>query len=98
MMGVVKYPYSQTQRLYLDDFRAMVSSTISHPFVTTALAGSGSVPFNLLSGSNFDDDKLGGTRSKWISEQERSYTWKDFYVAKKALGVGVRSECVQFLG
>ena len=98
MIGVIKYPYSTSQKIYLDDFRAMASNTITHPFVLSTVAGHGSIPHNILGGSNFDDDKLGGIKAKWVTETERSYVPMDLVTGTKILATGVRSECVQFLG
>ena len=50
--GVVTYPYSHSEKLYKDSFRAVVSGRLTHPYITTTVAGSGSIPFDLLSGSN----------------------------------------------
>lgn len=98
MTGVIHYPYSQSQKLYLSDFRAMVSNTITHPFVKSCVAGFGSVPHHLLAGSNFDDAGLGGVKKTWVTETERSFTPQSLVATKSIKATGVRSECVQFLG
>ena len=74
----------------------MASNTITHPFVLSTVAGHGSIPHNILGGSNFDDDKLGGIKAKWVTETERAFDKKPMHT--KVLATGVRSECVQFLG
>ena len=96
MTGVLNYPFSTSQRLYLSDFRAMASSTVTHPFVTTTVASAGSIPFNILSGSAFDDDKIAGCPN-WRSETTREYVPRSIAQARATLPTGVRSECVQFL-
>ena len=95
MTGVIHYPYSTSQRIYLSDFRAMVAGSVTHPYATTALHGSGSIPHNILSGSNFDDDRVCGN-PLWHSEQERAYPRKSLIYSKTLLATGVRSECTQF--
>ena len=94
MIGVIKYPYSTFQRVYGEDFRAMVSRDITHPFINSAMPGAGSMPHNLLSGHNFDDNQS----NLLISESMREYTKKDLVAHKNTLATGVRSECTQFLG
>ena len=92
MGGVIHYPYSSAQRLYLDDFRASVSNTLTHPYVTSAVSGSGSVPYHLLSGSAFDDDKMAQLKN-WKTEHDREYVPKSVVAAKQIKATGVRSEC-----
>ena len=94
MIGVIKYPFSTGQKVYIQDFRAMVSRDITHPFITSAVPGSGSMPHNLLSGHNFDDNQS----NLLVSEQMREYGKKDLVAHKSVMATGVRSECVQFLG
>jgi hypothetical protein len=97
MKGVSSYPYSRNQLLYLKDFRVLVAGTITHPYMVTAGKGA-STPHDVLSGSNFDDDKLGGFAKKWRSEYRVQYTIEkdDFGTriakAKSAAPCGVRSE------
>jgi len=86
------YPYSTSERLYQSDFRSIVSHRLTHPYCLTARPGAGSIPFSILSGSNFDDDKVNAA-ANWVSEQERSYTKKDFVLVKKTSPTGVRTEC-----
>ena len=57
-----------------------------------------SVPHDILYGSNFDDDRMGGIEKKWTSEYKRTYKQKSYKASKNALSSGVRSEQVQFLG
>ncbi len=90
--GVVRYPYSTPERLYKSDFRAIVSNRLTHPYCLTAKAGAGSIPFNILSGSNYDDDKVNAA-ANWVSEQERSYTVKSLTIGKSIEPTGVRTEC-----
>ena len=97
MIGVTTYPYSRSQRQYLTDFRVLVAGTITHPFMATTGFNVGSVPHDLLAGSNFDDDRMGGIEKKWRSEYRREYLQKSIIEAKSTLATGVRSECVQFL-
>ncbi len=97
MTGVVHYPSSQSQRLYMSDFRSICAGTITHPFVTTTLAGAGSLPHNILSGSNYDDDKV-NKNANWVSEQQREFTRPSLTASAKVTPVGVRAECMQFLG
>ena len=97
MNGVSSYPYSRNQLLYLKDFRVLVAGTITHPYMVTAGKGA-STPHDVFSGSNFDDDKLGGFAKKWRSEYRVQYTIEkdDFGTriakAKSAAPCGVRSE------
>ena len=100
MSGVQKYPYSALQRTYLDDFRAMVSRDLTHPYITSAVPGSASSPHDVLAAHNFDDDAVAsmyGKSTTWSSEQSREYTQKDLVEAKKGFAVGVRGECLRFL-
>jgi hypothetical protein len=103
MSGVLTYPYSRSQRLYLDDFRCLVASSIDHPYMATTGFNVSSVPHDLLRGSNFDDAKLGGVEKTWRSECRRAYpvinpAWRNIVAAKTADSSGVRSEQFQFLG
>ena len=101
MDGVLTYPYTRSQRLYLGDFRALVATSIDHPFMTTTGFNSASVPHDLLSGSNYDDDRMqviAGRNGKWHSEYKLSYPRKSYVEAKNALASGVRGEQVRFLG
>lgn len=95
MSGVTTYPYSRNQQLYLADFRCLVANTITHPFMATTGFNVGSVPHDLLAGSNFDDDKMGGFERKWRSECRNAYTKKSIVESKTASACGVRSEQVQ---
>jgi hypothetical protein len=96
MTGVISYPYSASQRLYRDDFEQIVASTITHPYCRTT-SKSGSLPHNILSGTNFDEASLGAMRTMWRSEHERSFTPMSLVEAKQIKATGVRSECTQFL-
>jgi len=96
MMGVRRYPYTNSMRLYQEEFSAMVCSTITHPFVTTSVNNAQSVPFDMLSGMAYDDARMSGLKT-WHSEAEMSYQKKDLNASKNAFGVGLRSECVQFI-
>ena len=98
MEGVRTYPFSRSQRYYLDEFRCLVATTIDHPFMSTTAFNRASVPHDPLSGSNFDDDRMGGIKKKWCSEYTRSYPVKSIVASKKAESSGVRSEQFQFLG
>ena len=95
-LGVVRYPYSTSERLYKNDFRAIVSNRLTHPYCLTCKKGAGSIPFNILSGSNFDDDKVNAA-ANWISEQERSYVLKSLTAGKSIEPTGIRTEC-SFIG
>jgi len=91
-MGVVRYPYAPLQKLYKSDFRAIVSHTLTHPYCNTAVPGAGSLPFNILSGSNFDDDKVNAA-ANWVSEQERMFVRKSLLAGKSIEPTGIRTEC-----
>ena len=95
-LGVVRYPYSTSERLYKNDFRAIVSNRLTHPYCLTCKKGAGAIPFNILSGSNFDDDKVNAA-ANWISEQERSYVLKSLTAGKSIEPTGIRTEC-SFIG
>ena len=96
MMGVTRYPYTQTMRTYPEEFSAVVCSSITHPYVTTSVNNSSSIPFNLFSGMAYDDARLSGLKT-WHSETERAFQPQDIRASKNATGVGIRSECVQFI-
>jgi hypothetical protein len=98
MIGVSTCPYTRPQKQYLDDFQSVVATTIDHPYMATTAFNRASVPHDLLYGSNFDDDRLGGRERKWRSEYCRSYAPKSYVDSKRALCSGVRSEQFQFLG
>jgi hypothetical protein len=98
MTGVTTYPYSRAQQLYLEDFRALVAGSIDHPFMATTAFNCPSIPHGLLSGSNYDDDRMGGVEKKWRSEYRRSFPLKSYVASKNAESSGVRSEQFQFLG
>lgn len=101
MIGVKSYPFNRSQQLYLSDFRALVASSIDHPYVATAGFNVASCPHDLLRGSNYDDDRMAaqtGHFQKWKSEYKKSYPYKSYIEAKNAEGSGVRSEQFQFLG
>jgi len=98
MIGVSTYPYTRPQKQYLDDFQSVVATTIDHPYMATTAFNRASVPHDLLYGSNFDDDRLGGRERKWRSEYSLSYAPKSYVDSKRALCSGVRSEQFQFLG
>lgn len=51
MIGVTTYPYSNPQRQYLQDFRALAAKTITHPYIATAGNNTGSSPHDLLAGA-----------------------------------------------
>ena len=51
MIGVASYPYSATQKNYLDDFEMLVASTITHPYIGSTCFNKGSAPHNLLTGA-----------------------------------------------
>ena len=94
MIGVTTYPYTRSQREYLDDFQALCATTIDHPYMATTAFNRSSVPHDLLYGSNFDDDRLGPMK-KWLSEQKLAFVPKDLVAAKNLKASGVRSEQVQ---
>ena len=98
MIGVTTYPYTRLQREYLEDFESLAATTLDHPYMATTAFNVSSVPHDLLFGSNFDDDKLGGIERKWKSEHTLAYYEKSIVASKKAHGSGVRSEQFQFLG
>jgi len=91
MIGVTTYPYSNPQRQYLQDFRALAAKTITHPYIATAGNNAGSSPHDLLAGTNFDDDRF-SAQKKWRSEAARSYIKKSIVESKGAYGCGIRSE------
>merc|ERR1719181_642649 len=97
MIGVTTYPYTRSQKQYLDDFQSLVATTIDHPYMATTAFNRASVPHDLLYGSNFDDDRLGAAK-KWRSEYGRSFVPKSYAESKRAASSGVRSEQFQFLG
>ena len=98
MVGVITYPYTRSQQEYLADFRSLIASSIDHPYMATTAFNVASVPHDVLSGSNYDDDRMGGIHKKWTSEYKRSFPIKSYVASKNAAPSGVRSEQVQFLG
>lgn len=89
MGGVTTYPYKQSEMLYREDFQGIIASRITHPFLTTAVHG-GSLPFNVLSGSNYDEGIVaGGNHPRWITESA-----SQFYAMSpdKKSGAGARTE------
>ena len=97
LIGVSTYPYSASQRYYLEDFQASVKSSISHPYTAVTGFNIGSSPHELLRGSNFDEDKL-GNEQKWLSESKRQFVPKDAYEAFLKPARGLRSEEMMFVG
>ena len=59
MIGVASYPYSATQKNYLDDFEMLVAGTITHPYVCSTSSNKGSSPHNLLTGAQPQSPALG---------------------------------------
>lgn len=97
MAGVSTYPYSVSQRLYPDDFSALVAGTIDHPYLCTANSN-GSTPFNVMTGTAYDGERLLGSAStRWCTEQDAAFTPKSIVQAKTMLASGVRSELRQFI-
>lgn len=58
MIGVTTYPYSNPQRLYLQDFRALVANTITHPYMATTGFNVGSAPHDILAGAALDRPRM----------------------------------------
>jgi len=89
MGGVLTYPYKVNERLYHEDFAGIVASRITHPFLTTA-CHEGSLPFNILSNSAYDEGVIaGGNGARWRTEQA-----SQFYAKKQntGSGAGARTE------
>ena len=97
MTGVTTYPFSRAQRHYLEDFRSMVATSITHPSTVTTKGSQGSVPHNLVSGSNFDEDTV-SSGNKFKSEYKRSYLPKSAVEAYRLRANGLRSEEMMFVG
>ena len=77
------------QKLYHDEFSAVVAGRITHPFLTTS-AKSGSLPFNILSGSNFNEESMAGAaHPRWKTEQSTQFYKKS---PDRKSGAGVRTE------
>jgi hypothetical protein len=101
MVGVTTYPYTRSQRYYLEDYRALVASSIDHPYMATTGFNMSSVPHGVLSGMNYDDDRMqvvAGRDGKWHSECKLSYPRRSYVEAKNMAASGVRGEQIQFLG
>ena len=89
MAGVMTYPYKVNERLYYEDFSAVVAGRITHPFLTTAKPG-GSLPFNILSGSNYSEEAAAGpAHPRWRTEQSTQYYAK---TPNRKAGTGARTE------
>ena len=100
MVGVTTYPYLRAHRYYMEDFRALVASSIDHPYMATTGFNVGSCPHGLLSGMNYDDDRMqviAGRNGKWHSESKLSYPSKSYVEAKNMLASGVRGEQIRFI-
>lgn len=93
MIGVSSYPYSATQRNYIDDFEMLVASTITHPYIGSTCFNKGSSPHNLMRGSNFAP-----SYDIFQSTAARSWVPKSYKQAFNTKASGVRSEQVRFLG
>ena len=97
MTGVQNYPYNPSQRLYHEDFSALVAGTITHPYLCTTKS-SGSTPYDLMSGSSYDADRIRGWAApKWRTEQETAYQPKNHIAAKEMLSSGIRGEQMRFM-
>jgi len=89
MAGVTTYPYKVNERLYHEDFAGVVASRITHPFLTTAVH-EGSLPFNILSNSAYDEGVIAGANgSRWHTEQASQYYAK---TPIRSSGAGTRTE------
>jgi len=97
MTGVATYPFSANERHYKEDFRALVASQVTHPFMAITSFNVPSVPHHLLRGSAFDDGKL-CKHKEWSSEYKRAYPQKSATVAFKMRANGLRSEEMMFVG
>jgi len=97
MTGVTTYPYARFQTPYLDDFRAVIANTVTHPFMATTSNNAASSPHDLLSGTAFDEGKL-GREQKWKTEYKRSYVEKSYVASVSARPNGLRSEEMMFVG
>ena len=86
MVGVLTYPYSPAERLYYDDFSALVARTIDHPYMITTQSSAGSTPHDLLAASAYT------YRSKWQTEHMNAFQPKSYVEAKTTLAAGIRSE------
>ena len=97
-LGVQNYPYKITERLYHEDFSALVAGTITHPYLCTTKMSAGSTPYDLMTGSSYDADRLSGWAApRWRSEMETAYTPKDFVLAKEMPASGIRGEQIRFV-
>ena len=89
MGGVTTYPYKINEKLYHEDFQGVVASRLTHPFLTTA-CHEGSLPFNVLTGSNYDEGIVaGGDHPRWKTESASQYYSK---TPNRNAGAGVRTE------
>uniref|UniRef100_A0A6T7Y7R2 Uncharacterized protein n=1 Tax=Prymnesium polylepis TaxID=72548 RepID=A0A6T7Y7R2_9EUKA len=97
MTGVTTYPYARFQTPYLNDFRAVIANTVTHPFMATTAFNAASSPHDLLSGTAFDEGKL-GREQKWKTEYSRAFIEKSYVQAVRAHSNGLRSEEMMFVG
>jgi len=85
MDGVLSYPYTVPQRIYLRDSGALVASTIQHPYMATAKP-CGSTPHNLLSGMSYSDTP------SCLTVTEASYGAPSILASRSQLASGIRVE------
>lgn len=97
MTGVTTYPYARFQTPYINDFRAVIANTVTHPFMATTAFNAASSPHDLLSGTAFDEGKL-GREVKWKTEYKRAFIEKSYVQAVRAHANGLRSEEMMFVG
>jgi hypothetical protein len=77
------------QKLYHEEFSAVVAGRITHPFLTTSNKA-GSLPFNILSGSNYNEEAAAGpSHPRWQTEQTTQFYKKS---PDRSSGAGVRTE------
>lgn len=89
MEGVKSYPYKVNEKLYYDDFAGIVASRCSHPFLTTS-KHEGSLPFNVLTGSNYDEGIVAGSdHPRWKTEASSQFYAKS---PNRTPGAGARTE------
>ena len=51
MTGVTTYPYARYQTPYMNDFRALIANTVTHPFMATTAFNAASCPHDVLRGA-----------------------------------------------
>ena len=92
MIGVIAYSLSRSEKMYQQEFEQMVAAKIDHPYTMTNGFGIGSAPHNLITGSNYEERRIGDY--ELCSQYAKDFTPKSYSEASNMKSSGVRSEQV----